>query len=41
MLSDELSELFGRPVDLVWKRMLHSRIRDDVIAEARPLYEAA
>jgi predicted nucleotidyltransferase len=40
-LSDELSELFGRPVDLVSKRALHPRIRDDVLAEARPLYEAA
>ncbi len=39
-LEDELAELFDRPVDLVAKRALHRLIRDDVLAEARPLYAA-
>lgn len=34
-LEDELSELLGRPVDLVSKQSLHPAIRDDVLAEAR------
>ena len=37
-LEDELSTLFGRPVDLVSKRALHRLIRNDVLAEARTLY---
>jgi predicted nucleotidyltransferase len=39
-LADDLAELFGRPVDLVSKRALHARLRDRVLAEARPLYAA-
>ncbi|GAA4539732.1 nucleotidyltransferase family protein [Pseudonocardia xishanensis] len=39
-LADELTELFGRPVDLVSRRALHVKLRDHVLAEARPLYAA-
>ena len=39
-LEDELSELFGRRVDLVSKRYLHPLIREDVLATARVLYAA-
>lgn len=39
-LEDELSELFGRPVDLVAKKALHRLLRDDVTAQARTLYAA-
>lgn len=39
-LQDELSELFGRPVDLVSKRALHRRLRPAVLAEALELYAA-
>lgn len=39
-LEDELTELFGRRVDLVAKASLHRMIRDDVLAEARELYAA-
>lgn len=39
-LEDELSELFGRPVDLVSKAALHPGIRDHVLAEARALHVA-
>lgn len=39
-LSDELSELFGRPVDLVSRRALHTALRDRVLAEAQPVYAA-
>jgi len=39
-LSDELSELFGRPVDLVSRGALHERLRAAVLAEAQPLYAA-
>lgn len=39
-LEDELAEVVGRPVDLVAKRALHQLIRDDVLADARTLYEA-
>lgn len=39
-LEDELSELFGRPVDLVSKAALHRAMRDEVLAEARELYAA-
>lgn len=37
-LSDELEKLFGRPVDLVSKKTLHPRIRDDVLRQARIIY---
>ncbi len=39
-LGDELAELFGRPVDLVWKQGLHWYIRDRVLAQARVLHAA-
>lgn len=38
--ADELSELIGRPVDLVSRNSLHERLRDEVLAEARPLHAA-
>lgn len=40
-LSEELAEVLGRPVDLVSRRALNSRIRDQVLAEAQPFYDAA
>ena len=39
-LTDELSELFGRPVDLLSRAVLHDRLPETVLAEARPLYAA-
>jgi uncharacterized protein len=39
-LADELSSLFGYPVDLVSLRALHPRLKSAVLAEARPLYAA-
>jgi len=39
-LSDELSTLFGRRVDLVSRRALHPRVSDRVVAESRVLYVA-
>lgn len=39
-LSDELSELFGRSVDLVARAALHQRLSAAVLAEAEPLYAA-
>lgn len=39
-LSDELTELFGRRVDLVSVRALHPLLQPSVLAEARPLYAA-
>lgn len=39
-LSEELAAVLGRPVDLVSRRALNLRIRDEVLAEARPFYEA-
>ena len=39
-LSDELSELFRRPVDLTSRAALHERLRAAVLAEAQPLYAA-
>ncbi len=39
-LSDELSELLGRPVDLVSRRALHAALRAQVLAEAQPVYAA-
>jgi predicted nucleotidyltransferase len=39
-LTDELSEVLGRPVDLVSRRALHERLREAVLAEARLLYAA-
>ena len=39
-LSDELSALFGRRVDLVSRTALHAQLRDAVLREAKPLYAA-
>lgn len=39
-LEDELSDLFGRKVDLVSKHYLHDVMRDEVLSEARVLYAA-
>ncbi len=39
-LADDLAELFGRRVDLVSLRALHRKLREHVLAEARPLYAA-
>ena len=39
-LTDELSELFGRQVDLFSQAALHERLRAAVLAEAQPLYAA-
>ncbi len=39
-LVDELSDLFGRRVDLVSRNALHERLREDVPAQARHLYAA-
>lgn len=39
-LVDELSELFGRRVDLVSRRAIHPRLRDQILREARPIYAA-
>jgi len=36
----ELSQLFRRKVDLVSKRALRSRIRDEVLSQARLIYAA-
>jgi len=39
-LDDELTALFGRPVDLVSATALHPRLHDAVNSEARQLYAA-
>jgi uncharacterized protein len=39
-LADELTELFGRKVDLVSLRSLHPLLQPSVLAEAQPLYAA-
>jgi predicted nucleotidyltransferase len=39
-LADELAEILGRDVDLVSRRAIHARLRERVLAEARPLYAA-
>ncbi|MBI3272464.1 MAG: nucleotidyltransferase family protein, partial [Planctomycetes bacterium] len=36
-LLTELSDLLGRPVDVVTEKGLRARIRERVLAEARPL----
>jgi uncharacterized protein len=38
--ADELTELFGRQVDLVSLRSLHPLLQPSVLAEARPVYAA-
>ncbi len=40
VLSDELSELFERPVDLVSRRGLHAMLRTRVLRDAKTLYAA-
>lgn len=40
LLADELTELFGRTVDLVSVRSLHPLLQTSVLAEARPIYAA-
>ncbi len=40
-LSDELSALFGRTIDLGSRRSLHRLVRDEVLAEAKVLYAEA
>ena len=40
-LQDELSDLFGRQVDLSTPGFLSPQIRDRVVGEAQPVYEAA
>lgn len=39
-LTDELSELFGRPVDLVPRRAINPRLREVILHDARPVYAA-
>ena len=39
-LADELSDVFGRPVDLVSRVALHPLLVETVLGEARPLYAA-
>ncbi len=39
-LEDELSDVFGRPVDLVRRQSVNKYIREQVFAEAQPLYAA-
>jgi len=39
-LAEELSDLIGRPVDLVSRRALHPLLRAGVLAQARTLYAA-
>ena len=39
-LAEELSELFGRKVDLVARRSLHKLLAPAVLAEAKSLYAA-
>jgi predicted nucleotidyltransferase len=36
--ANELSEIIGRPVDLVSVSALHRRLQPSVLAEAQPLY---
>ena len=39
-LEDELTALFGRPVDLVSRRSINKYIREQVLTDAMPLYAA-
>ena len=39
-LTEGLSEILGRRVDLVSRRASHRRMRDHVLAEAEPFYAA-
>lgn len=37
-LQQQLTELLGRPVDLVSKRALHERLNGEILAEAQELF---
>lgn len=39
-LEDELSALFGRPVDMVARTAINKYLREQVLADAQPLYAA-
>lgn len=39
-LEDELTELFGRPVDLVARDAVNEHIRPQILHDARPFYAA-
>lgn len=39
-LEDELAALIGRPVDLVARKSVNKYMREQVLAEAQPLYAA-
>jgi len=39
-LEDELADLFGRSVDLVARRSVNKYLREQVLADAQPLYAA-
>lgn len=39
-LENELTALFGRPVDLVARKSINRYIREQVLADAQPLYAA-
>lgn len=39
-LEDELSELLGRRVDLVARRSINKYLREQILADAQPLYAA-
>jgi hypothetical protein len=39
-LEDELAALFGRPVDLIARKAINKYIRQQVLADAQPLYAA-
>jgi uncharacterized protein len=40
-LEDELSEFFGRPVDLVTERGLSPYMKDEVLSSARTIFDDA
>lgn len=39
-LEDELTAVFGRPVDLVARRSVNKYLREAILADALPLYAA-
>lgn len=39
-LEDELSAVLGRPVDLVARRSINKYLREQILADAQPLYAA-
>lgn len=39
-LEDELADVFDRPVDLVARRSVNKYLREQVLADAQPLYAA-